>query len=205
MKKSIVPIFFAVFMSSYGGILNATPLQWFLDGVTFDDGTTVSGDYFYNADTGAYSDWNITTQATDLYTGYNYSTESSLVWYQYSKGFELWDGEWLDEDGDGIDDIVVNWTHNFSIRVLDEMTNAGGTIAIDPYTWNCEPLVINCGAGTEIDLTYPHPTVSNLENARWIIAGSVTTETPEPTTLALLGLGLFGLGFAKRRVYKIGK
>jgi hypothetical protein len=49
----------------------ATPVDWFLQSVTFDDGGTASGSFTYDAALDGYSNWNITVTPGTL-TAYNY-------------------------------------------------------------------------------------------------------------------------------------
>jgi hypothetical protein len=53
-------------------------------------------------------------------------------------------------------------------------------------------------AGVFLDLVGTEPAGFAIDSLRFGRAGQVTNPNPEPTTLALLGLGIAGLGFARR-------
>lgn len=155
------------------GSANATPIEWTLNNVTFDDGTAVTGSYFYDADTNAWSDWEITVSAgtlsaftyTDLNSQTNSTNESSL-------GFLYVDNA---------------YSRYINFNFLGAMTNLGGTIDLElantftnfqTGSWECN----NCGT------------------MRWITGGSVSSvSVSEPAAFALLGLGLAGIGFSRKK------
>lgn len=59
MKKTSA-LLFAALLSALGTTAEASPVQWTLTDVLFEDGGTATGSFIYDADTNAYSGINIT-------------------------------------------------------------------------------------------------------------------------------------------------
>jgi hypothetical protein len=70
MKKIVIMlskgVHFAALVSIvalFSASANATPVVWYLSGVTYDDGGTASGSFTYDADTNTYSAISVSTTA----------------------------------------------------------------------------------------------------------------------------------------------
>jgi hypothetical protein len=156
--------------------VNATPIMWNLQGVTFDDGGTATGSFIYDADTSTYSAITIQTTGNLAFT---YTTSDLLGWAPF--GFNAATGNFV---GAGVLELLT----------VSDLTNAGGTIAIGqhgPFTdsWETTYDLNPLGGGVQLNFG---------SSFRRITAGFVTS-VPEPATLSLFGLGLFGIGFLRRR------
>lgn len=174
MKKALA---FLVYLLVYSNLANATPLTWYLDGVVFyEDHTTATGSFVFDADTATYSDWDITTvngySSGGPISGLNYNPTSAAFNSGNANYLSLIDPSYLITN--------TEFSYFLALIFMNPLTNAGGTIVLSTgYEYGDNPI------------------------NRSIMTGAVTThriETQEPFSVVLLAMGLLGLTFARRKV-----
>jgi hypothetical protein len=154
----------------------AAVVTWTLEGVTFDDGTEVTGTFDYDADTDVYSNWNLQTQ-TGWLAGFNYNPESSAVeaFDSYSKHLEIYTSY-------GYPDI----DRVFLLHFASSLTNGGGTVEVTDTRPYCFPTSSSC----EIDF---------IDNKGRRVTGGRVSAVPIPAAVWLFGSALAGLGWFRRK------
>jgi hypothetical protein len=161
----------------------ADPIQWTLAGVTFDDGGSAFGSFLYDVDTNTFSVVNIQTTAGTALAGVAYpdfADGDASILSLISDPSVL---------GDPTADFTGVW--QLLLGLTSPMTNAGGVIPLGSIGQGSELLCADAGC-------------IQLAGLRFVEAGaiegeSVMTQIPEPSTLALVGIGLATLWLRRRR------
>lgn len=165
---------------------HAIPVRWTVTNLSFTDGSTASGSFVYNADTGVVSDISITT------------TTSGVGPFVVSGPLSL-----PPNPLQFVEAPVADGAHFLYIGgFASPLTNAGGTVALQ------SPLYIQVCAstpGSVCNTAAPNSTVRALEGATLvgepILPAAAAVPTLNEWTLLLTGLLAAGLGahFFKRR------
>ncbi|MEQ1946915.1 MAG: hypothetical protein ABL995_06990 [Bryobacteraceae bacterium] len=155
MRSLLGGISFSILAFCFGGAaLEAAPVTWYLNGVTFDDGGKAFGSFVYDADTNTFSAINITSTKGGIGNGRAYTTY--LTAYGSSTHF----------DAVTALPVVPSTTGFIDFELTSTMTNAGGTISIKisgPVT-----LEGICGDAS----------CSGLQPVRSFSSGSITAAAP---------------------------
>jgi hypothetical protein len=151
------------------GTAYASPVTWYLSGVTFDDGGTATGSFVYDANaTPAYSSINITTTAGTVLPGANYMFLRPDLSTPLNLRVLVTAAAPADLTG----------THSFGLGFNAPLNFASGIV----------PIV---GASEATCLT---PTCNTSGSPfRGLIAGAVTTTNPTPFTRGIPTMSTYSL------------
>jgi hypothetical protein len=145
---------------------------------------------------GFYADWHIASQ-TEAYSFYNAATGAGLLDFvggQYEvRGVDAFvDGEPFGESADPYYDIAFFLSDEAAevgfLELFD--SNRDHTLTIDD-DWGS----IVTANTFSLSGTLP----GESRHTGWLLVGGSTTKLPEPSIIALFGLGLVGIGFARRK------
>lgn len=153
-------------------VINAAPLVWTLNDVTFEDGGLATGSFTYDADTGSYSSISIQTTAC---TGAmcNFPGKSYGIFNANTQAGE----DLIVYESNPAD--VIFFLHGLNLDWQGELSNSGGNIAL-----------LTAGTSHEI-------WVQALELRE--VTGGTLSAVPVPAALWLFGSALAGLGWLRRK------
>lgn len=169
------------------------PVQWNLSNVTFDDGGTASGFFIVDVDTTPYPDfsyWNVSATAGSQLDAFDYTPHDSTV-RVYSHNAIIF-------TSDATFPSVPNGPDENRILILgfsSGLSDAGGTITLNAN----QPFSGTYSGSGECLSCDPYRTVTGGS----LIGGPVTFTTPEPSTVALLPVGLLALWGIGRKVARL--
>ena len=154
------------------GSAQAAPITWTLEGVTFDDGTTLEGGFDYDASTNTYS--NVWMWASDTpFITYS-DTYPGLFVLENSFGPGTSTGFQAYTRYDSFPD------HYLHIDLDSAMTDAGGVISVSNTSYLIESY-----------------SFSRYEN-RDVVSGAISA-VPIPAAVWLYGSAIAGLGWMRRK------
>jgi hypothetical protein len=158
----------------------AMPVQWYFNGVTFNDGGTASGSFLYDATFQRYSSVDIVTTAGTASAGQTYSWPAlpQLGSPTLLLAFPL-----------PFSPNFLTGTQEFIIQFSSPLTDAGGTI----------PLNVGTQGPTSGEAICLDATCNSASGIR-LAAGGVVSSAPEPSTMVcLISAGLMLVGRRRAR------
>jgi MYXO-CTERM domain-containing protein len=178
MSRLWLPLSLALFLI-LPSAAGAAPLTWTLDGVVFEDGTTATGSFVFDADTTTFS-------ALSIVTAGGSSIPSGSSWFfddQFATAQQNAAGisGWVSTSRNGGDQTGAFVLSLFSVGG-PVMTNAGGTIVVESGVVGvCQDSLCQF-----VENTLPFATLTS---------GSFVSPrvAPEPAVLWLAGLGIAAL------------
>jgi hypothetical protein len=131
------------------GAVQATPVTWTLQGVTFSDGATASGWFTYDADAHASTAFNLsTTNGPDL-GAYTYDTATS---HFFDNRYLPSSVSWIGKTG----------TPYLSLLTVTPITNAGGTLTLSGNSYECDDCMNFRMVASGMISSVPEPTGYSL-------------------------------------------
>ena len=154
----------------------ASTVTWNLSNVKFSDTGTASGSFNWNVDTNTLSNWNISVNS-GVFSALTYTpTDSTAGSYFQQAGYQ---NELL---------FSLNGsTRQLRLTPLSALTDSGGTVPINLNTFGNGSGSVEC---------------FNCSPYRDVVSGSFVSGTPEPGSMALLGIGFAGVSLFARKLRK---
>jgi hypothetical protein len=155
-------------------VAQSAPLTWVVNNALFDDGSSLTGSFSYDADTNTYTDIDLVTDLVDWSTegelGASTSTELHLL--QIITPYPSCEYR---------DVIEYPYCMDLNLQFVDPLTSGGGTVNLVPYSsyeWGND--------------------YNNNTFGLSLVSGSVSA-IPIPAAIWLFGSALAGLGWLRRK------
>jgi hypothetical protein len=161
----------------------ATPVQWFLENTSLSNGASLTGSFYYDATTTAYSNIDIVMSATTAFPSGITFTHIGNAGYDSASSFQaITAGATI-----GTSSAIGN--PYLFLSFSSAMTNAGGILTIAASYDG----IATCG---DAYCSSNSASVGSVVNNGTDL-GEIST--PEPLSMALFGTGIAGLAIARRR------
>ncbi|MCW8092738.1 hypothetical protein [Alteromonas sp. ASW11-130] len=175
--KNKVALLFIVAMTFFSVSSHSAVIKWYLN-AEFNDGSSISGSYQYNADLNTFSNIDVMSSNGSAYTQVNPDSSGNESFL----GF--------------IGDIFAVNEPSFTARLVENVTNSGGAIDIMPG------YIFSGGSGCSFEgFCYRDGgrDCGMISVYRDITRGYVTSQVNEPSLLAILLLAGIGLALSRKQ------
>jgi hypothetical protein len=143
---------------------------------------------------GLYADWHIASQ-TEAYSFYNAATGAGQADVAGAQSHSL--GIAAGVDGGPFGDSHAS---DFDLAMfLGDEASEVGLLLLTQVSLNIQELWQDIVMSDELSVNGSSNGKQDDNTVGWLLVGGSSTAVPEPSIIALFGLGLVGIGFARRR------